>query len=304
MKKYNIKYFSECLAQNISEVVLLSRLTWKNIVFKLVNRDGKAFAIKIFQTNMDSEERFQTELTVNKLILDSKLNAPKVIEFGYTQDKDRYILYEWVYGESLKSILLKNKEYGLKFFDKIIKNIHLLSDKFKCLDREALYVCTGSLIAHNLSLDKVEINKILDKCRGLSDVLHSLFRSKYFNLLDYATHNLNNKTLINSDISCKEFIIDTTISYLDYESYCMGDINADYAGLFYSSVNGFFDDNNWVEKYYAFFKSQKDFNNNLFLFYLSERVIMAEILAQDQVSIEEYLFFIKFILNNLENMYI
>ena len=78
--------------------------------------------------------------------------------------------------------------------------------------------------------------------------------SIYNDLSVYADNSLINEVLINSDISCKAYLIkNMSIYYIDCESYCFGNINADYAGLFYSSVNTFFEDVKMVKMYYDFF---------------------------------------------------
>lgn len=301
MKNFNNTYFCKCLSQDIVESKLCSRLTWKNKVYKLINSNGCAFAIKIFlHDKSDFEDRFQIELEINKLCKNCYISVPNIKDIGFTQDGDRFILYDWVDGKSLKCLLLNNKDVGIEIFKKIISNTQLLNEKrlvnnlFHIKEVER-----GSLIAHYLNDCNLDLNKIFNKCRVLDYNLTDLFKQTYFKLLDYVKKSSADNVLINSDISCKEFIINKDMYYLDYESYCLGDINVDYAGLFYSSVNGFIDDKFNVDKYYNFFQQQKSFDNKLFLFYLSERIIMAEVLAQDQVSLEELKFFINFVLNNV-----
>lgn len=294
MKK-DIKYYVEkIIKEKITKMTICSKLTWKNIVY-YCETDKKKYAVKVYKKNDSAYIRHSVEIAMYKIFLNMKINVPKIYYYGELEEY--YILInEWVEAISLKEMVNnngiiqnKNKLKCLLENYKSIWNLNI-SDK----TRDLLRVNTlENYNTPSMIYTRIEVNEE-DMFLKFKEIEHI---NEIHKIYDKLKKEINpKKYIINSDISLHEVLVkENNFFLIDFESFTIGDINNDLAGIFYSLSNSIFDKENEIKCLMETIRENEYFAPNIFLVYLIERIFCANYL--DTINKNEIDFYINFILN-------
>lgn len=294
MKK-DIKYYVEkIIKEKITKMTICSKLTWKNIVY-YCETDKKKYAVKVYKKNDSAYIRHSVEIAMYKIFLNMKINVPKVYYYGELEEY--YILInEWVEAISLKEMadnngIIKNKD-KLKCLLENYKSIWNLNINDKT--RDLLRVNTlENYNTPSMIYTRIEVNEE-DMFLKFKEIEHI---NEIHKIYDKLKKEINpKKYIINSDISLHEVLVkENNFFLIDFESFTIGDINNDLAGIFYSLSNSILDKENEIKCLMKTIRENEYFAPNIFLFYLIERIFCANYL--DTINKNEIEFYINFILN-------
>ncbi len=294
MKK-DIKYYVEkIIKEKITKMTICSKLTWKNIVY-YCETDKKKYAVKVYKKNDSAYIRHSVEIAMYKIFLNMKINVPKIYYYGELEEY--YILInEWVEAISLKEMVNnngiiqnKNKLKCLLENYKSIWNLNI-SDK----TRDLLRVNTlENYNTPSMIYTRIEVNEE-DMFLKFKEIEHI---NEIHKIYDKLKKEINpKKYIINSDISLHEVLVkENNFFLIDFESFTIGDINNDLAGIFYSLSNSILDKENEIKCLMETIRENEYFAPNIFLVYLIERIFCANYL--DTINKNEIDFYINFILN-------
>ena len=294
MKK-DIKYYVEkIIKEKITKMTICSKLTWKNIVY-YCETDKKKYAVKVYKKNDSAYIRHSVEIAMYKIFLNMKINVPKIYYYGELEEY--YILInEWVEAISLKKMVNnngiiqnKNKLKCLLENYKSIWNLNI-SDK----TRDLLRVNTlENYNTPSMIYTRIEVNEE-DMFLKFKEIEHI---NEIHKIYDKLKKEINpKKYIINSDISLHEVLVkENNFFLIDFESFTIGDINNDLAGIFYSLSNSILDKENEIKCLMETIRENEYFAPNIFLVYLIERIFCANYL--DTINKNEIDFYINFILN-------
>lgn len=294
MKK-DIKYYVEkIIKEKITKMTICSKLTWKNIVY-YCETDKKKYAVKVYKKNDSAYIRHSVEIAMYKIFLNMKINVPKIYYYGELEEY--YILInEWVEAISLKEMVNnngiiqnKNKLKCLLENYKSIWNLNI-SDK----TRDLLRVNTlENYNTPSMIYTRIEVNEE-DMFLKFKEIEHI---NEIHKIYDKLKKEINPKEyIINSDISLHEVLVkENNFFLIDFESFTIGDINNDLAGIFYSLSNSILDKENEIKCLMETIRENEYFAPNIFLVYLIERIFCANYL--DTINKNEIDFYINFILN-------
>lgn len=294
MKK-DIKYYIEkIIKEKITKMTICSKLTWKNIVY-YCETDKKKYAVKVYKKNDSAYIRHSVEIAMYKIFLNMKINVPKIYYYGELEEY--YILInEWVEAISLKEMVNnngiiqnKNKLKCLLENYKSIWNLNI-SDK----TRDLLRVNTlENYNTPSMIYTRIEVNEE-DMFLKFKEIEHI---NEIHKIYDKLKKEINpKKYIINSDISLHEVLVkENNFFLIDFESFTIGDINNDLAGIFYSLSNSILDKENEIKCLMETIRENEYFAPNIFLVYLIERIFCANYL--DTINKNEIDFYINFILN-------
>ena len=294
MKK-DIKYYVEkIIKEKITKMTICSKLTWKNIVY-YCETDKKKYAVKVYKKNDSAYIRHSVEIAMYKIFLNMKINVPKIYYYGELEEY--YILInEWVEAISLKEMVNnngiiqnKNKLKCLLENYKSIWNLNI-SDK----TRDLLRVNTlENYNTPSMIYTRIEVNEE-DMFLKYKEIEHI---NEIHKIYDKLKKEINpKKYIINSDISLHEVLVkENNFFLIDFESFTIGDINNDLAGIFYSLSNSILDKENEIKCLMETIRENEYFAPNIFLVYLIERIFCANYL--DTINKNEIDFYINFILN-------
>lgn len=294
MKK-DIKYYVEkIIKEKITKMTICSKLTWKNIVY-YCETDKKKYAVKVYKKNDSAYIRYSVEIAMYKIFLNMKINVPKIYYYGELEEY--YILInEWVEAISLKEMVNnngiiqnKNKLKCLLENYKSIWNLNI-SDK----TRDLLRVNTlENYNTPSMIYTRIEVNEE-DMFLKFKEIEHI---NEIHKIYDKLKKEINpKKYIINSDISLHEVLVkENNFFLIDFESFTIGDINNDLAGIFYSLSNSILDKENEIKCLMETIRENEYFAPNIFLVYLIERIFCANYL--DTINKNEIDFYINFILN-------
>lgn len=263
--------FSILFKKRVKKVKKISRINKKNLVYYCELENG-CYAIKVYRNKYNGISRFNNELYwLEKLKKENFVKTPKV----YLSKKMFFwniLVIQWFEGVSIKKqidnddseLWLENIYDCLTVLEKIwAYNI----DIDKIIDDSFDYKCGTSI--------ECIIKKIKHKKKGLEyyyDTLLSIYKSIQSSISF-------KKNLINSDISLHEFLLcDKEMALLDYEYFCIGDINNDLAGVFYSASNNIINRGDVISlrKLYNIISNNENFNLNSFIFFLIQRIVLAD----------------------------
>ena len=290
---YTVKTFAEKkLKEKVVELVQCSRLTWKNIVYYCKTDKGE-YAIKIYKENNNAFIRSNVEFNLYKTLYQINISVPKVYYKGKFE-KGFVLIYEWIKGSSLKDMvknsgIVKNMNEVQSLFNEyeIIWNLRLENNVLELLKSNRLENFPNPSMIYTRT--NVKQKDLFLKFRRIKNI--EILENFYNELKNRIKINNN---IINSDISLHEVIFKENNNFLiDLESFTIGDINNDLAGIFYSLSNSILDNNDEIEHLKNVIKKNKYFNMDCFIFYLIERVLCANYL--DKINEEEIKFYIKFI---------
>ncbi len=266
-------------------LTLCSRLIKKNIVYHLKNRNINC-AIKIF-FDQDKEYRFNNEKQMYRLFSDTQLiHTPKILD-TYQSKFGPILIMEWIEGDSLKKEL-KSKEYKECLND--IKKMLIDMEKIWTYDIKKIPTVKIDELGITKRLQKTN-NEIMDRIIiNKPNIDFTILFEIYLELLNTVSPNYN--YLINSDISAHEYIIKNNIGYwIDFEKYRIGNPNNDLARSFQSITNTFFKREKDVLELYDLYSKNKYFEEKIFLYYLTEKLMCSIHDAPSQITDEEIIFY-------------
>ena len=291
----NIKiYVEKIIKEKIKKITICSRLTWKNIVY-CCETEKKKYAVKVYKKINSAYVRRNVEITMYKIFSNMKINVPKIYYYG--EMEEHYILIsEWIEAMSLKRLvnnngivqnqteikdLLENYKYiwNLNISDEVKK---LLS--FNKLERYS----TPSMVYTRV---KVSEEDLFLRFKNIENI------DKIYEIYNKLKKEIKpKKYIINSDISLHEVLIKKDgFVLIDLESFTIGDINNDLAGIFYSLSNSIINKECEIECLINIIRNNEYFSLDIFIFYLIERIFCANYL--DTINKNEIKFYINFILN-------
>lgn len=293
----DFSFLSKILGEDVIELYRCSRLEWKNIVYCCVTISQKKYAIKIYYENDFLESRATIEYEMYKILKSLDIQIPNIIFFGKINKKN-ILITEWIEGNSLKELVSKN---GVKKNEIIIKNYLNYYNKIwnykaslglvKILKKNRLENCINPSMIQTRA--NIGINKLFSKFKFNKEVNYI---EKIYNDLRKKIKVSNN--VINSDISLHEFILkkDNKNGFIiDLESFTIGDVNNDLAGIFYSLSNSIIEYNVEIQYLFNILSSNVFFDVKKFIFYLIERVFCANYL--DNINEREINYYCKFIID-------
>lgn len=279
MKKY---LFSILLKQKVKKVQKVSRINKKNFVY-FCDTNKASFVIKIYRNRYNPTSRFNNEVFWLKQFQEERFfKVPKIYLLKKFFRWHILVIY-WIDGISMKK-LIENSDNDL-WINKLVKCISVLEKiwSYKAtfnidIDDSFEYKCGKHIdeIIGKLQQKRKKIIYCYDELLNIYNVLEKDIRIK--------------KVLINSDISLHEFLFENnTITMLDYEYFCYGDINNDLAGIFYSASSSFIDNENEriLKDIYNIISINKAFNLNNFLLYLIQRIVLADFFAGKTITNSE-----------------
>ena len=133
-------------------------MQWKNVVYKITDKQGNIFCFKIFlNKHIDCVDRFNKELEINHSLFKSGIYVPKVLKYGTLKNKDMYIIYDFLEYQTLKQLLLKDKAQGLIYFQNIINNTFRFNSFCvpDIVENKKYNLNNVSLLGHNLTGEHV-----------------------------------------------------------------------------------------------------------------------------------------------------
>ena len=246
----------------------------------------------MFKNKYNGTRRFKNEKYFYNYFTKSKLiNVPKVI-YSKKYLFFSIIITEWLEYPSLKKLINKN---GLKKNHKNVEEMFIDLHKIWNLKLNDFNNYSNNNIYNSCNHDiKYLIKKLSSKRTDLKDLYHTIYNI-------YVGINKNSKFLtnniINNDISLHEFFVCNDKYYwIDFENFTYGDINSDLAGVFYSLTNSFIEDTDSINYLYKRIEREKYFNKEKFLYYLIERVLLADYLCKNEIDSYEIYFYLKYII--------
>ena len=287
-------YVEKVLKEKIIQITLCSRLMWKNIVY-YCKTDQREYAIKFYKEFNHAYIRNNVEINMYKIIKNIGIHVPKIYHNGKL--KEGYILItEWINGMSLKQIvnnsgIIQNQKKKKCLLDdyKFVWNLNINDKINKLLNSNKLenYNTPGMIYTRtNIKEDDMFIK--------FKDIRNIELITKLYKKLEKELKI--KKNVINSDISLHEVLLkDKNYYWIDLESFTIGDVNNDLAGIFYSLSNSLINKKHEIEYLMEIIIKNQYFSYNNFIFYLIERIFCANFL--DQVNVKEINFYIKFILD-------
>lgn len=294
MNKNIKRELENILEEKIEQLEICSRLDWKNIVY-YCRTLKKEYAIKVFKKINNDEIRFNTELEMYKKFKKIKISTPEIIYSGRL-GRENIIITQWING-----ISIKNKVNKLGIEENSIRDILEKYEKiWNCKDKE-LY----EKLLQNKFEDESNPSMILTRINFEIDIFklenaNKIYLNKINNIKKYYNFFKDNikieyNHIINSDISMHEIIIKNNKDYwIDLESFTIGDVNNDLAGIFYSLSNSIYNRANEINRLERVIKNNKYYKEEVFIFYLIERVFCANLLDKS-IKIEEMYYFIDYI---------
>lgn len=286
-------YIEGVLEEKIKKMTLCSRLTWKNIVY-YCETNKKEYAVKLYKKYNDAYIRSNVEVTMYKLLQNININTPKVYYIGEI-DEYYILINEWIRGISLKEIInnsgiIQNKnmiQYLLNNY-KSVWNLNVDDDVKKLLNSNRLESYdTASMIYTRVNVSEDNLFYKFKKIKNI-EIVKKIY--------DKLKEEINVKEfLINSDISLHEILINEKGDFwIDFETFTVGDINNDLAGIFYSLSNSIIEQREEIECLMDIIKNNQYFSLSNFIFYLIERIFCANYL--NEINQNEISFYINYIL--------
>jgi len=278
----------------IKDIKCCSRLLHKNIVYHISTRDNE-YAVKFFYAGVDKDTRFEKELLIYNYFKEKQvLNTSEIIDIRDT-DYGKVLIMNWINGKSIK---LKLKEVGLDFCYNDIYNM--------LTDLENIWSINDIDFKNKLSIDKLGISNRFNIPEN--QVLTTIIKNKsnidfteIIEIYSFLKNKINPKFnyVINSDISTHEYLIkDAKCYWVDFETFKLGNPNNDLARAFQSLTNSIYKNNDDFNNIFSIFKSNKYFNNDIFLYYLIEKLFSTIYTANDKIDDDEVNFYIEFIKQN------
>lgn len=294
MKENIESYVEKIIKEKIKKITICSRLTWKNIVY-YCETETRKYAIKVYKKDNSAYVRKNVEIAMYKIFSDIKINVPKIY---YCGEMDEYyiLISEWIEAMSLKKLInnngvVKNQNIIKDLLEnyKHIWNLNISNEEKKMLSFNKLEkYSTPSMIYTRV---KVNEEDLFLEFKNIDDI------DKIHRIYDKLKKEINPKQyIINSDISLHEVLIkDKGFFMIDLESFTVGDINNDLAGIFYSLSNSIINKKCEIECLMNIIRNNEYFSPDIFIFYLIERIFCANYL--DTINTNEIKFYINFILN-------
>lgn len=271
--------FSILLKQKVKKVKKVSRIDKKNIVYYCELKNNR-YAVKVYKCKYNGISRFNNELYwLKKFQKETFFKVPKI----YLSKKFfcwNILVVHWIDGFSVKQ-QLDNSDDDL-----------WTESLCNCLD-----------VLQKIWNSKIDFDKVIDDSfdyksgENVDSVIKKFKRKKkklqyYYDELLFIYKSIQDsiifkKSLINSDISLHEFLLQgRKIALLDYEYFCIGDINNDLAGIFYSATNSFINkkDDSSIKKVYKIIENNSNFNLDNFIFFLIQRILLADCFAWDSIK--------------------
>lgn len=293
-------YIELVLKEKVKRIMVCSRLTWKNIVY-YCETNKREYAVKIYKKNNNAYIRSNIEVTMYEILQNTSINTPKIY---YTGQLDKYyiLINEWITGVSLKKIvnnsgIIQNKNLIKVLLDKykFVWNLNVNDDIKKLLNSNRLEKCnTASMIYTRINAKEEDM---FYKFKNIKNI--ELIKKIYDNLKKEVVLK---KFIINSDISLHEVLINKKGDFwIDLESFTIGDINNDLAGIFYSLSNSIIEQRKEIECLMYIIKNSQYFSFDNFIFYLIERIFCANYL--NNINQNEINFYINYILEKEKNRF-
>jgi len=285
-----IEYIKNLINENIVSINCCSRLLHKNVVFDVVT-DENRYAVKIYFNGTDKESRFETEMHFYKYFSNSKLINVPLIYNEVSSQFGKILIMKWIDGDSLKKKVKNEKLDAFCFVERMLD------------DMEKIWSITDLKIKRFLIIDEVG----LDKRIGLheDEIIKKIIQFKpninFDEILDIYKYLKNIITpstdyIINSDVSMHEYIIFENDGYwIDFERFRLGDPNNDLARSFQSLTNGIYVNSELCNKIFEMYSSSYFYNQDIFIYYLIEKLLTSIYIAKEQVLDEEINFYIDFI---------
>lgn len=275
-----IHYFFSKEKIDILNISLVSRLLWKNIVFKVEAKCGDNYSIKIILNKCDCIRRVTSEMCSSELLANCyksfTINCESKILIINSKSIYAMIINKWVEGISYMEFLKTDFPY---FKEKILPSIYKICTE---LWNSKKIPKTVNIIRSNM--DRYNFNKeevfLETNFLNIGEQLYDIYKNIKLN---------NNKiSLINTDFSLHEFLLDkdNQLTIIDWEEIALGNHLMDVAGLFYSIfqyIAEFYD----IEYIYNFLceylKGFNIINNHYsdFVFYFIERVMVTNYLTKE-----------------------
>lgn len=286
-------YIERVLKEKIKKITVCSRLTWKNIVY-YCETNKREYAIKLYKKHNNAYIRSNVEVTMYKLLQNININTPKIYYIGEI-DKYYILINEWIRGVSLKEIvnnsgIIQNKNLIKCLLNnyKSVWNLNVGNDIKNLLNSNRLESYnTASMIYTRVNVSEDNLFNEFKKIKNI-DVVKKIY--------DKLKEEINVKEfIINSDISLHEVLINKKGNFwIDLETFTIGDINNDLAGIFYSLSNSIIEQREEIECLMDIIKNNQYFSFGNFIFYLIERIFCANFL--NGINQGEINFYINYIL--------
>ena len=284
-------FFSIILKDTVKELIIVSRLNWKNKVYKCITKDY-TLSIKVFTNKLKGKDRYKNEFYFYNLFNHKRIITTPRIVYSKNYLLFSVLITNWVEGQSLKTLINEkgindNIEHIKETFKDLHKIWNLKINDFNKYSNNNFYnKC-------NKSIDYV-IDKLTKKRKELNNLYNKVYKI-YLELNSKCSFNYNN--IINTDISVHEFIIGKKKNtWLDFESFSYGDINNDLAGVFYSISNSFIKEIKSIKTIYDIVKKEPSFDKEKFIYYLIERVLLADFLCKKSIPDKEIEFYLEYII--------
>jgi hypothetical protein len=223
-----LKSFLKNNGYDIAELELISRLMWKNIVYKVKLRNTRVYSIKLVLNCNDPVRRFKSEVNMNNNFDNKDVKSFCILNYDEKLIANDEVVYailirKWVDGVSYMNVL-KND------FDKFV-NVCLLSIKCCCEEIWKLDCIEFTTVISNIK--RYGLNPSLLLIKNYGDSGFAKFLSQVYEEI-VPTDNLF--CVVNSDFSLHEFITIETgqLIVIDWEDVSIGNKIIDIAGIYYS----------------------------------------------------------------------
>ena len=288
-----VDYVKNIINEDIVAIECCSRLYTKNLVFQIVTNKN-TYALKIFLNYNNGDFRFRNELFFLSFFHKTNIiSVPKIYNV-FECDYGKAIIMEWINGLSLKKSI-KTFE-----FNALIHVRNMLPDL------EKIHLIDIAKLKKEIIIDKIGLDNRLgllekDILQKIKDEKKDINFEEIFNIYFYLKKRINpsQEHMINSDVSMHEYLIGNENNYwIDFERFRIGDPNNDLARAFQSLTNGIYNNKSLFYIIFNIFKKQNFFDEKLFLYFLTEKLLSTIYTAPNQIEKQEICFYIDFIKEN------
>ena len=270
--------FSIIFKQNVKKINKISKINKKNFVY-YCELENNCYAIKIYRNRYNAVSRYNNELFWLSQFQEKKFfGVPKI----YLSRKIIFwniLVIDWIDGVSIKQQIENNDNLWIDSLYNCLSILEKIWDYKVDFDSK---VNDSFDYKSGKKIDNI-IKKLKCKKKNLAsyydDLLH-IYKSMQNDVIF-------NKSLINSDISLHEFLLyKDKMTLLDYEYFCMGDINNDLAGIFYSASTSLINNDNEIglKSLYKIISNNKHFKLHNFIFFLIQRLVLADYFAGKSIK--------------------
>lgn len=279
--------------QGNCSLTLVSRILWRNAVYKAVNPSGDGvFSVKVFSETCGGPQRFCTEMAFQGEVAGLSFPPIELVKEEPMIGISGVIVRKWVDGRSVMKDLLENRTFSsfrpsLFLAYNQLKSLWSIGSSHFLYRRVSAINCertkSFSQIRYRTGQDAEEVFHSLARRRPpLSSLLYEAFR-EYCSFMIPTSLNFS---LINGDPSCHEWVqSDEKVWWLDWESSLIHSPLIDLSGLFFSAAHNFCCDPSTENAILHFLVSELDLNSTaVFGYYLAERTVASATLASASVS--------------------